>query len=146
LKTLGLDLDGKGGLDTFLQRRWVMKYMGLRLGETNLKLYKRFPKRYEGIPETPVRTWHTVNGWHLEIDLDDEIENIKAVLMQAILGDDYRRAMCLLLRIERGCRNWNTLFKQKFKVNELGQRIEVSSERFDPELSQKIRDLLELGE
>jgi len=145
MKTLALDLDGKSGLDVFLQRRWVMKYLGLKVGEPNLGLYKKFPKRYDGVPEIAVRVWHTVNGWHLEIDLDVEIENLKAVLIQALLGDDYRRGVSLLQRIERGCRNWNNLYKQKFKVNELGQRIEVSFERFDVELSQKVLDLLELG-
>jgi len=146
MKTLAFDLDGKSGLDNFLSRRWIMKYLGLKLGECNVQLYKRFPKRYDGVPETPVRVWHTVNGWHLEIDLDNEIENIKAVLMQSLLGSDFRREMALLLRIDRGCRNWNNLYQQKWKVNELAQRIQVSFERFDPELSQKVLDLLELGE
>lgn len=146
MKTLALDLDGKSGLDTFLQRRWIMKYLGLKVGEPNFNLYKKFAKRYEGLPEIPVRVWHTVNGWHLEADLDVDIDNFKAVLVQVLLGDDYRRGVSLLQRIERGCRNWNNLYKQKFKVNELGQRIQVSLEKFDPDLSQKVLDLLELGE
>lgn len=146
MKTLALDLDGKNGLDTFLRRRWIMKYLGLKIGLPNVDLYKKFPKRYIEVPIVPVRVWHTVNGWHLEIDLDNEIEDIKAVLMQALLGSDFRREMCLLQRLERDCKNWNNLYRQKYKVNELGQRIRVSFERFDPELSQKVLDLLELGE
>lgn len=146
MKTLMLDLDGKNGLDTFLKRRWIMKYLGLKVGEPNLELYKEFPERYYGVPETPVRVWHTVNGWHLEIDLDNEIQNIKAVLMQSLLGSDFRREMCLLLRIERGCKKWNNLYRQKFKVNELGQRVRVSREKFDIDFSRKILDLLELGQ
>ena len=146
MKTFGLDLDGKNGLDTFLSRRWIMKYLGLKVGEPNLALWQEFPKRYENVPQVPVRLWHTVNGWHLEIDLDNEISNVKAILIQAILGDDYRRTVALLQRIERGCKKWNILYRTKYKVNELGQRVPVSFERFDPELSQKILDLLELGE
>lgn len=146
MKTLALDLDGKNGLDTFLRRRWIMKYLGLKVGATNLELYEEFPKRYHNVPEVPVRVWHTTNGWHLEIDLDNEIDNIIAVLMQSLLGSDYRREMCLLLRIERGCKNWNNLYQQKHKVNELGQRVRVSFEKFDVELSQKVLDLLELGQ
>lgn len=146
MKTLAFDLDGKNGLDTFISRRWIIKYLGLKVGEPNLTLYKKHPERYEGVPETPVRVWHTTNGWHLEIDLDNEIENVKAVLMQSLLGSDYRREMCLLQRIERGCQDWNNLYKQKHKVNELGQRVRVSLERFDSELAAKILDLLVLGQ
>lgn len=146
MKTLSHDLDGKNGLDTFLSRRWIMKYLGLKVGEPNLLLYQKYPKRYKGVPEMPVRVWHTTNGWHLEIDLDNEIDNIKAVLMQALLGSDFRRELALLLRIERGCQNWNNLYQQKWKVNELSQRVQVSLESFDPDISQKVLDLLELGE
>jgi len=146
LKTLALDLDGKNGLDLFLQRRWIIKYLGLKTGKPNLELYSRYPKRYQGIPQVPVRVWHTTNGWHLEFDLDNEVDDIKAVLMQALLGSDYRRELSLLLRIERGCEDWNNLFQTKFKVNELGERIEVSSEKFDSDLAQKILDLITLGE
>lgn len=150
MKTLAFDLDGKNGLDTFIKRKWIMKYLGLKVGQPNLDLYHSTnPKiaiRYKDIPKTPVRIWHTVNGWHLEIDLDNEIENIKAVLMQSLLGSDFRREMCLFQRIERGCKNWNNLYRQKYKVNELGQRVQVSFERFDEDISQKILDLLELGQ
>jgi hypothetical protein len=146
MKTFSLDLDGKNGLDTFLSRRWVMKYLGLKVGEPNEALWQEFPKRYMNVPQVSVRVWHTINGWHLEVDLDNEISNLKAILMQGILGDDYRRTVALLQRIERGCKNWNRLYRTKYKVNELGQRVQVSFERFDPDLSQKVLDLLELGE
>lgn len=146
MKTLAFDLDGKNGLDTFIRRRWIMKYLGLKVGKPNVDLYEKFPKRYKSVPKVPVRVWHTINGWHLEIDLDNEIEDVKAILMQALLGSDYRREMCLLQRIERGCKNWNNLYRQKYKVNELGQRVLVSFERFDKDLSQKVLDLLELGQ
>lgn len=123
-----------------------MKYLGLKVGRPNLDVYGKYPDRYKGIPPISVRVWHTVNGWHLEIDLDNEIDNIKAVLMQALLGSDFRREMCLLSRIERGCEEWNNLYQQKHKVNELGQQITVSFERFDADLSGKILALLELGQ
>ena len=146
MKTLAFDLDGKNGLDTFLKRRWIMKYLGLKVGDPNLDVYSEYPDRYKEIPPLPVRVWHTVNGWHLEVDLDNEIDNVKAVLMQALLGSDFRREMCLLLRIERGCKKWNNLYQQKHKVNELGQKVTVSFERFDAPLSGKIKALLELGQ
>jgi len=126
MKTLMLDLDGKNGLDLFLGRTWIMKYMGLRT--------------------VAARCSHTVNGYHLELDLDAHIDDVKAVLMQLALGSDYRREVCNLLRIERGGEGWNNLFKAKYKINQLGQRVQVSEESFDPELSKKILDLLWLGE
>jgi len=126
MKFLKLDLDGKNGLDTFLNRMWIMKYLGLKV--------------------TDVKVYHTTNGYHLVLELDNEIDNVKAILIQAILGDDYRRAACLLLRVERGCKDWNVLFRQKYKINRLGQRVKVSEEKYDPDLSQKILDLLILGE
>lgn len=126
LKFLKLDLDGKNGLDIFLKRMWIMKYLGLKT--VNAKVY------------------HTTNGYHLVLKLDNEIDNLKAIFMQLALGSDYRREVCNLLRIERGCKDWNILFKAKYKVNQLGQTIKVSQERYDPELSQKVLDLLRLGE
>jgi len=131
MKTLALDLDGKNGLDTFLSRKWLMKYLGLKIANRE---------------NTPVKVFHTTNGWHLTLTLDAEIDDVRAVLIQCILGDDYRRSACLLLRIERGCHDWNILYKQKWKVNELGQQIEVSKEAYDPDLSVKVLKLLELGE
>ena len=126
MKVLKLDLDGKNGLDIFLQRMWIMKYLGLK--------------------PIDVKVYHTTNGYHLYLTLDNEIDNIKAIFMQLALGSDYRREVCNLLRIERGCKDWNILFKAKYKVNQLGQRIKVSEERYDPQLSQKVLDLLLLGE
>jgi len=126
VKFLKLDLDGKNGLDTFLDRMWIMKYLGLKVIDA--------------------KVYHTTNGYHLVLELDNEIDNIKAILIQCILGDDYRRAACLLMRVERGCKDWNVLFKTKYKINKLGQRVKVSEEKYDPDLSQKILDLLILGE
>ena len=126
MKLLKLDLDGKNGLDTFLNRMWIMKYLGLKV--VNAKVY------------------HTTNGYHLVLELDNEIDDLKAIFMQLALGSDYRREVCNLLKIERGCKDWNTLFKAKYKVNQLGQRIKVSEEKYDADLSQKILDLLRLGE
>ena len=126
MKTLKLDLDGKNGLDVFLERMWIMKYMGLKVVD--------------------VRCSQTTNGWHLELDLDNEIDDLKAIIMQLALGSDYRREVCNLLKVERGCRNWNTLFRRKYRINKLGERVQVSEEKPDPELSRKILDLLVLGE
>lgn len=126
MKTLRLDLDGKYGLSNFMDRIWILKYLGI-------KIHK-------------VRIYHTTNGYHAKVQCDNEIDDVKAVLIQVLLGDDYRRGLCNLLKIERGCRNWNFLFKQKWKTDKLGNEVQVSKEAYDKELSGKVLRAIQLGE
>ncbi|MGQ4915648.1 MAG: hypothetical protein ACP6IU_13040 [Candidatus Asgardarchaeia archaeon] len=126
IKVLKLDLDGKNGLDVFLQRMWIIKYLGLRVED--------------------VKVYDTINGYHLYLYCNNAIDDLRAVLFQALLGDDYRRALCNYLKIVHGSTNWNVLFKAKYKINQLGERIKVSEEKFNPELTNKIKDLIFLGE
>jgi hypothetical protein len=126
MKTLALDLDGKYGLSTFMDRIWTLKYFGLKVVQ--------------------VRVYHTVNGFHAKLKCDNEIDNVRAVLIQVILGDDYRRGLCNLLKIERGCKDWNHLFKQKWKMDKLGQEVSVSKEQYDKDLSGRALRAIQLGE
>jgi hypothetical protein len=126
VKTLCLDLDGKYGLSNFMDHIWILKYLGIKI----LK----------------VRIFHTTNGFHAKILCDNEIENIKAILIQVLLGDDYRRGLANLLKVERGCSNWNFLFKQKWKVDKLGDLVSASKEAYDKELSEKVLRAIQLGE
>lgn len=126
MKTLALDLDGKYGLSNFMDRIWILKYLGLKV----LK----------------VRIFHTTNGFHAKILCDNEIDNFKAILIQVLLGDDYRRGLANLLKVERGCKDWNFLFKQKWKMDKLGEEVQVSKETYDKELSGKVLRAIQLGE
>jgi hypothetical protein len=126
MKTLALDLDGKYGLSNFMDRIWILKYLGLKI----LK----------------VRVYHTTNGFHAKLTCDNQIDDVKAVLIQVLLGDDYRRGVANLLKVERGCKNWNFLFKQKWKVDKLGDLVQVSKESYDQELSGKVLRAIQLGE
>lgn len=126
MKTLKLDLDGKYSLSHFLDRLWILKYLGLRV--------------------TKVKVHDTVNGFHVRLTCDNQIDDIQAVLIQALLGSDYRREMCNLLKIERGSKNWNILFKQKWKTDKLGFEVRVSKETYNPELSLKVLRAIQLGE
>lgn len=126
MRELMLDLDGKGSLDIFLSRRWILKYLGLRVEDCKVS--------------------HTANGWHVRLLCENEIDDKLAIIMQLALGSDYRREMCNLLKAERGAVKWNILFERKWKVNELGELVEVSRERPDPELSEKVLKLIWLGE
>jgi len=126
LKTLKLDLDGKYGLSTFLDRVWLIKYLGLRVQST--------------------RVHDTVNGFHVRLRCDNNIDDVKAVLIQALLGDDYRRAVCNLLKVERGSRSWNMLFKCKWKTDKLGTEVQISKETYNKALSEKVQRAIQLGE
>jgi hypothetical protein len=77
---------------------------------------------------------------------DNEIDNFKAILIQVLLGDDYRRGLANLLKVERGCKDWNFLFKQKWKMDKLGEEVRVSKEIYDKELSGKVLRAIQLGE
>jgi len=126
MKTLKLDLDGKNGLSLFLDRIWILKYLGIKV--------------------VKVKIHHTTNGFHARLVCDNHIEPVKAILIQALLGSDYRRELCNLLKIERGCKNWNILFKRKWKTDKLGQEVLVSQEKYDRELSQKVLRAIQLGQ
>jgi len=126
MKTLKLDLDGKYGLSTFLDRVWILKYLGIKV--------------------VNVRIHHTMNGFHARLVCDNDIDGVKAAFIQALLGSDYRRELCNLLRIERGSKDWNTLFKQKWKTDKLGSEVLISQEIYDGELSEKVRRAIQLGE
>jgi len=121
-----LDLDGKYGLSTFLERTWILKYLGIKV--------------------VGVKIHHTMNGFHARLVCDNEIDNVKAAFIQALLGSDYRRELSNLLKIERGSKNWNVLFKQKWKTDRLGNEVLVSKETYDRELSEKVKRAIQLGE
>jgi len=114
----------------FISCTWIMKYLGLKLGLTNKERYLdeqgSIAARFKDVPFMPARLWHTTNGWHRELDMDAEIDNTTAILIQCILDDDYRISAALLAQVERGCKDWNNLCRQKF-----GSRRLFPSEAFD---------------
>ena len=126
MKTLRLDLDGKYALSNFMDRIWIIKYLGLHV--------------------VKVKVHHTVNGFHVRLLCENDVEPLKAILFQSLLGDDFKRALCNLLRFERGSKRWNPMFKRKWATDKLGQEIQVSQETYDKELSKKVFHLIQLGE
>jgi hypothetical protein len=126
MKTLKLDLDGKYGISVFLDRVWILKYLGLRV--------------------VKVRIHDTTNGFHARLVCDNKIDDVKGTFIQALLGSDYRREFCNLLKIERDSKNWNLLFKQKWKTDKLGNEVQVSKESYNRELSEKVLRAIQLGE
>jgi len=127
MKLLKLDLDGKNSLNIFIDRIWIIKYLGLAV------------KRVYVHP--------TVNGFHVRLLCDNKIDPLEQVLIQSLLGDDFKRALCNFLKLGRGSKtSWNPMFKRKWTLNKLGQEVEVSRETYDRETSQKIMKLIQLGE
>jgi len=99
-----------------------------------------------GLRVTKVLVHDTVNGFHVRLTCDNQIDPIKAILIQAFLGSDYRREMCNLLKVERGSEHWNILFKEKWATDKLGQEYQVSKETYNKELSLKVLRAIQLGE
>lgn len=126
MKTLKLDLDGKYSLSEFLKRIWILKYLGIRVLQ--------------------VKIHHTTNGFHARVRCDNQIDDKTAIFIQLALGSDYRREICNLLKLERGAKNWNMLFKRKWATDKLGNEYQVSKETYDKELSQKVLRAIQLGE
>jgi len=126
LKTLKLDLDGKYGLSNFLNRIWIIKYLGLRVNR--------------------VLVHDTINGFHVRLICDNHIDPLKTILIQALLGSDYRRELCNLLKIERGAKHWNVLFKEKWATDKLGREYRVSKESYNKDLSRRVLRAIQLGE
>lgn len=126
MRELKLDLDGRRGLQTLEERLWITKWLGLRIGDAKVK--------------------DTVNGFHAILTCDNEIDDVKAAFIQALLGSDYRRELCNLLKIERGSKEWNVLFEKKYKVGPLSGKCQVSEEKDNPQLSEKLIEMIRLGE
>jgi hypothetical protein len=126
MKTLKLDLDGKNGLTNFLNRIWIIKYLGLRVEKCQVH--------------------HTTNGFHVRLVCENEVDDVKGVLMQALLGSDYRRELCNLFKVERGSKKFNLLFKEKWGFDKLGRQYSLSKEKYDGELSEKVLKLIHQGE
>ena len=122
---LKLDLDGKNGLNTLISRIWILKYLGLSLKD--------------------IKVYDTVNGYHVVISCANRLSDMEIILFQLLLGEDYRRGLYNYLKVKKGVLDWNILFKEKYKINQLGDRIKVSEEKYNEELSKKIKDLTVLG-
>ena len=132
-----LDLDSDREFNEFVNRLWIIKYLGLAIKQA--KVYR------------------TVKGYHVYLYTSNSIAPERLILIEALLGDDYRRTLCNLLKIMQNAIDFDVLFQRKYTINKLGQRVQVSEEKYDPErsalvaeildeeLSQRVTDLINLG-
>ena len=123
-----LDLDGKSSFSNFMSRIWILKYLGLCINTTEV--------------------FHTNNGYHVYIYTANKLDAKELLLIQTLLGSDYRHSLYSFLKYKNGIENedqFNKLFKEKYKTNWFNEREKVSEEKYDKELSQKLYDNIILG-
>ncbi|MHA1400314.1 MAG: hypothetical protein ACTSQE_08195 [Candidatus Heimdallarchaeaceae archaeon] len=115
---LKIDLDCH--INVFLERMWLMKYLGLDVEK--IEVYK------------------TNQGYHLYIYTLNTLNKLEILLFEQILGDDNRRAAYNYLRIKSNAVNFDPLYCRKYKLNKLGEIEQVSEEKYLPELTEKITE------
>jgi hypothetical protein len=125
-QNLLLDIDGVKGFNNLLERLWTLKYLGLSVVD--------------------VHVWSTINGRHVELICDNKIPDMERLLIECILGDDYRRALYNYLKLKQGAEHYDKLYEEKFKTNILGESVKVSSEIYDTEAAKKLLEAIRLGE
>jgi hypothetical protein len=123
---LKLDFDSRDALSTLFERAWVMKAMGLHL--LRISAYK------------------TKHGYHVYIHTSNDIEPLKLLLYQSILGTDYRHVLGAIRRLDERAEKWNVLFTKKTSLDAIGDPIELSTEDYDAKTSEKLTSLLINGQ
>lgn len=124
--TLLLDIDGMRGFNTFLERLWILKYLGIKAKDAQV--------------------FKTTNGRHAILYCDNQIPDIERVLVEVLLSDDYKRGLCNYLKVKQGTQKWDWLFEEKSKTNAIGEQFVVSHEEPDPESTRRLMEAIRLGE
>jgi hypothetical protein len=100
MRTLKIDIDSK----TISQRQvnrmdWIIAFF--RLDILDIKLTE------------------SRKGWHIEFIIQNPINDYEIVLLQLLLGSDWKRECFNLLRVHSGKfknQSWNILFKKKWRI------------------------------
>jgi hypothetical protein len=71
----------------------------------------------------------TKHGYHLTLEISSPYINDDRdiVLVQCLLGSDYKRELFNFLRVKHKCRRWNVLFTKKYRMKN-GRLVLVSKE------------------
>jgi len=109
-------------LEEFLNRMWVIKYLGLDV--KHVEVYK------------------TNHGFHIYIYTFNILTRIEILLFEQILGDDYRRGVYNYIRTKSNAKNFDPLYCRKVILNKIGEIEQVSQEKYLPEESQVITNYL----
>jgi len=130
-----LDFDGEDGLD-FDRFKTIVHVVGLKV--LDIKAYK------------------TARGTHLYLDVEFRAEcvflrgnhteyakDLDLLLLQTLMGSDFRREAFNYTRIRSGISGWNVLFAEKWGYDEEGNKMQLSKETPYPELEAKLWQALE---
>lgn len=60
----------------------------------------------------------TKRGWHVYIRLKDDLDDLDVAFIQAVLGDDFKRACFNWSRVRDGMKVWNVLFTENETIDE----------------------------
>ena len=78
--------------------------------------------------------------------MDNVITNIDILILESLLGSDYRKQLYSYLKLRNGAKHWDVLFERKFVFNHLGHEIELSKEELNPEYSKLIMNIISFGD
>ena len=120
-----LDLDGKNSLGIFLSRMWMIKYLGIHIDD--------------------IKVYDTTNGYHVRIFTSNKFAPLELLLLESILGDDYRRTAIAYLKVKQGVLDpskFDVLFQEKYQINMYNEIEIVSVEEFNPRFTEQIKKVL----
>jgi hypothetical protein len=116
-----VDIDSRDQFDDFLNRaRLLQRALGLSIHNCLVYLTK--------------------SGYHVKIMLSTPLSCYEIILIQALLGDDYKHTLAAYVQLRQNVplAHWNALFKEKVYLNHLGEPFVASEEHFDEVLTKKL--------
>ena len=87
-----------------------------------------------------VSVYETNKGFHFYLDLEYSLHEWEILLIQALLGSDFKRETLNYFRVRNDERHWNVLFKEKrqFLTNKLlsWERESIKSKKIEKTLTE----------
>lgn len=79
-----------------------------------------------------IRAFSTKRGYHVRIDIKEELDDRDVILLQMLMGSDIHREIYNFLRQHDGdlIENWNKLYTKKHLVLNTKIKKAISSERY----------------
>jgi hypothetical protein len=66
--------------------------------------------------------YRTNKGYHVRMHTENTYSDASIVALQSILGSDNNRELFNLMRVRAGAKDWNVLFRRKYKDGQLVSR------------------------
>jgi len=99
--------------------------------ETLIKIFeaRRFVWAYFKLTPRTLIVMRTKRGWHVYIEVKEDLDDLDIAFIQLALGDDFKRACYNWTRARLGIPNWNVLFTK-------------SEVAYEPKLSKKLLEII----